>query len=141
MDCVDVARLFYQLFNERRIDESSELVDPKAEFHYVPTRQRLLGRAGHRALVATWLNAFPDARLEITALRKIDDETLDVEFLGHGTHTGELVLGDAVSVPATGKSAHLPFRDRLRIRDGVIVGSELSFDVNELKRILLGPAR
>src|SRR5688500_2500408 len=100
MDCAGVARLFYLLFNERRLDEASELVDPQAEFHYLPTRQRRLGRAGYRALAAAWLNAFEDARLEITAIRAVDAETIEVDFIGHGTHTGDLVLGEAVSVAA-----------------------------------------
>lgn len=139
-DPATVARKFYRLFNERRLDEASELVDPQAEFHYLPTRQRLLGRAGYRALVAAWLNAFEDARLEISAIRTIDAETIEVEFIGHGTHTGDLVLGETVSVPATGRSAHLPFQDRLVIRDGHVVASELSFDLDELKRRLFGPA-
>src|SRR5688572_31658720 len=102
-----LARLYYQLFNERRLDEAGELVDPQAVFHYLPTRQRLMGRAGYRALVAAWLNAFEDARLEITAIR-VSGDLADVDFIGHGTHTGELVLGEALSLPATGRATHLP---------------------------------
>jgi hypothetical protein len=138
MDAARTARLFYRLFNERRLDEASELVDPQAEFHYVPTRQRLLGRAGYRALAAAWLQAFADARLEITVVRAIDDETIDVEFTGHGTHTGDLVLGETVTVPATGRASHLPFHDRLVVRHGLVVSSELTFDLDELTKRLLG---
>ena len=57
-----VARVYYQFFNERRLDEAAQLVDPQASFHYLPTRQHLMGRAGYRALVDAWLNAFEDAR-------------------------------------------------------------------------------
>jgi len=131
-----IARLFYQYFNERRLDEAAQLVDPQAVFHYVPTRQRLVGRA--RALVAAWLHAFEDARLDIQTI-VADGAGVRVEFIGRGTHTGDLVLGDTVSIPATGRAAHLPFRDRLVIRDGLIVSSELDFDVEEMKRRLLGP--
>jgi predicted ester cyclase len=137
MTPVQIARLFYQYFNERRLDEAAELVDPQVSFHYVPTRQRLVGRAGYRALVAAWLQAFEDAQLEIQSVAA-DGGIVRVDFIGRGTHTGDLVLGDAMSVPATGRNANLPFRDRLDIRDGLIISSELDFDLEEMKRRLLG---
>jgi hypothetical protein len=132
-----IARLFYEYFNERRLDDAAQLVDPRASFHYVPTRQRLVGRAGYKALVAAWLQAFEDARLEIQTVVP-NGSIVQVEFIGRGTHTGDLVLGDAVSIPATGRTADLPFRDRLDIRDGLVVSSELDFDLAEMKRRLLG---
>ena len=130
--------MYYQFFNERRLDEAAQLVDPQASFHYLPTRQHLMGRAGYRALVDAWLNAFEDARLDVQSVTA-SGTTVDVEFLGRGTHTGDLVLGEALSIPATGRAAHLPFRDHLDIRGGRIVSSELDFDVEEMKRRLLGP--
>jgi predicted ester cyclase len=132
-------RLYYQLFNERRLDEAGKLVDPQAVFHYLPTRQRLMGRAGYRALVAAWLNAFEDAALDIQSVTT-DGDTVVVEFIGTGTHTGDLVLGEEFSLPATGRSTRLPFRDTLQVRDGLITSSQLDFDVEEMKRRLLGPA-
>ena len=133
-----LARQFYQLFNERRLDDAGQLVDRQASFHYLPTRQRLIGRAGYRALVAAWLNAFEDAWLEVTAVRTLDEETCDVEFIGSGTHTGDLVLGEWITIPATGRAADLPFRDRLRFQNGLLVSSELAFDLAEMRRRLLG---
>jgi hypothetical protein len=133
-----IARRYYHLFNERRLDEAEQLVDPSATFHYLPTRQRLIGRAGYRALCAAWLHAFEDARLDVQSIKVTDDRTLNVEFLGRGTHTGELVLGDMLVIPATGRAAELPFRDRLVISDGLIVEAQLDFDVDELKRRLVG---
>jgi predicted ester cyclase len=105
-------------------------------FHTLPTRQRLVGIAGYRAVVSAWLNAFTDARLEIQTLT-MHGATADVDFLGSGTHTGDLVLGDALSVPATGLVIELPFHDRLEIRDGRIVSAELDFDEQALRRHLL----
>lgn len=139
-DPIAIARRFYELFNDRRLDEAGELVDPQAEFRYVPTRQRLIGRAGYRALAAAWLIAFEDARLEITGIQVLDDRTVVVDFTGHGTHTGDLVLGEAITLPATGRATHLPFRDRLVIAGGFILRSELDFDVEELKKRLFGEA-
>ena len=139
MSSEETARLYYQLFNERRLDEAGQLIDPQAVFHYLPTRQRLMGRAGYRALAAAWLNAFEDAQLDVQSMT-VDGEVVSVEFIGRGTHTGDLVLGEELSLPATGRSTQLPFHDRLEVRDGLIVSAELDFDVEEMKRRLLGPA-
>jgi len=136
-----IARRYYRYFNERRFDEAGEFVHPEATFHYVPTKQRLVGRAGYRALVAAWLIAFEDAMLEITALEEIDEHTVQVDFMGRGTHTGDLMLGEEFSIPATGTQAELVFRDTLTFRSGFIVGSRLEFDVDELRARLMARTR
>ena len=138
MNPTELARRYYGYFNERRFDEAGQLVDPEAVFHYLPTKQRLVGRAGYRALVAAWVIAFEDARVEITSLEQLGNATVRVDFIGHGTHTGDLVLGEAVVIPATGVQAKLPFTDTLTIRDSLIVQSDFDFDVGDLQRRLMG---
>jgi predicted ester cyclase len=130
------ARLHYQHFNERRWDAAVELIHPEAVFHTLPARQRLVGIAGYRALVAAWLEAFEDASLVVTGLR-VDGTIAEVDFLGRGTHTGALVLGDALAVPATGLIIELPFHDRLEVQNGQIVRAQLDFDEQALRRHLL----
>lgn len=98
-----------------------------------------MGRAGYRALVAAWLHAFEDPRLDVQSVTT-NGAVADDDFVGRGTHTGDLVLGEALSIPATGRAAHLPFHDRLETRDGLIVRAEPDFDVEEMKRRLLGSA-
>lgn len=137
MNAEQIARRYYQLFNERRFSEAAELVDAQAVFHYVPTRQRLVGRAGYRALAAAWLTAFENGYVEIRAAHALDEHTVDVDLLGRGTHTGDLVLGEAVTIPATHRTAALPFRERVTTRDGRIVAIALDFDMQEMKRLLL----
>ena len=136
MTADQVVRRHYQFFNERRFDEAIEHIDPEAIFHTIPTRQRLVGIAGYRALVAAWLHAFADAQLRIDRLSSAG-HVVDVDFMGRGTHTGDLVLGDALSVPATGLVIELPFHDHLEIRNGRIVKAELDFDEQALRRHLL----
>ncbi len=51
MTAEQVVRLHYENFNERRFDRANEIIDPEAIFHTLPTRQRLVGHAGYRALV------------------------------------------------------------------------------------------
>ena len=136
MSPLDVARRFYACFNDRLFDEGGALVHPEATFHYVPTKQHLIGRAGYRALVAAWLIAFEDARLEIAALQPLDDWRVQVDFIGYGTHTGDLMLGEDFTIPATGTQSELTFRDTLTIRNGLIVHSRLDFDAAEMRRRL-----
>jgi len=137
MTTEQLVRLYYDHFNKRRLDAALALIDPEAVFHTLPTRQRLVGHPGYRALVAAWLHAFTDAQLGVQTLRVAGD-VADVDFFGRGTHTGDLVLGDALSVPATGLVIELPFHDRLEVRDGRIVKAELAFDEQALRRHLLG---
>jgi hypothetical protein len=138
MTLEEFARLYYDLFNQRRFDEAGQLVHVEAVFHYIPTKQRLLGRAGYRALAASWVIAFEDAQLEIQTVRTLDDHTVVVDFIGRGTHTGDLTLGEALTIPATGRRADLAFRDTMEVRDGLVVRSSLDFDAAELGRKLIG---
>jgi len=131
-----VARRYYRLFNERRLDEAGQLVHPEAEFHYVATHQRLRGRAGYRALVAMWLNAFEDAVVEVVALRLLDEATVEADLIGRGTQTGDLVLGEMQTLPPTGRGAEMPFREVLHIRHGLITSVRLDFDLREMERRL-----
>jgi predicted ester cyclase len=136
-----IARQYYRFFNERNLQAAGELVDRAASFRYVPSKQRLIGRAGYRALAAMWLHAFEDGQLEIASLTQPEDDIVVVELLGRGTHTGDLILGDALTLPATGVAGALPFRETLRIQGGSIVDVELNFDIDELKRQLLNASR
>lgn len=125
------------MFNERRLDESGQrFVHPNAAYFYVPTNQRLVGRAGHRALAATWLVAFEDAQAEVISVTAVDETTVTVELLGSGTHTGQLTFWEGRSLPATGRRAELMFRYTLTVEDGLIVRAELDFDLQELLRQL-----
>ena len=72
----------------------------------------------------------------VTGLR-VAGSVAQVDFLGRGTHTGDLVLGDALSVPATGLVLELPFHDRLEVQNGQIVRAQLNFDELALRRHLL----
>lgn len=131
-----LVRRYYRLFNERRLDEAEQLVDPQASFYYVPTKQRFLGHAGYRQLASAWLAAFPDARISVTSLRRISDETVCLVFKGRGTHAGDLVLDDTLILTATGRAASLVFQNSLGVRNGQIVRVRFDFDLQELRRRL-----
>src|SRR5215216_6652897 len=127
-------RLYYEYFNERRFEEAGRLVHPEATFDYIPTEQHLAGRAGYRALVAAWVIAFEDATVEVTDMIQLDDRTVRADFIGRGTHTGDLVLGENFIIPASGVRSDLRFRDTFTFRDGLIAHARFEFDANELRR-------
>jgi hypothetical protein len=133
-------RRYYQLFNERRLDEAVKLVDPAASFYYVPTGQRMVGREAYRTLSAAWLTALDAARIEITSLRRVNDQTVRVEVVGRGLHTGPLVLGEALAVPPTGRPVALVFYETLKVRNGLIVSVQFDFDLDTLRQRLAGMA-
>ena len=83
-----IARQYFQLFNDRRIDEATELAM--------------------------------------------------VRWRAHGWSRSKDARPEVLTLPATRHAAELPFTDRLEFRDGLIVSSELNFDVEEMKRRLFG---
>src|SRR5690349_552425 len=98
-----IVRRYYQLINDRQLEAASALVDQHAVYHYLPTRQRFVGRTGFHQLMAFWLNAFQDAKLKVLSVLPLNDHVVQIEFLGTGTHTGDLVLDESSRFPPTGR--------------------------------------
>lgn len=130
-----VIRRYYELFNEREFDAAAELVAPDATFLHQPTKQRLIGRAGYRAFADSWITAFPDAQVDVTAVTAEPDGRWRAEIMGRGTHEGFLDLGE-FQLPPTSRRAELPFRQYFDIRDGLIVEAELDFDLDRMRQLL-----
>ena len=84
------------------------------------------GRDACAAFFAGWFEAFPDARVEVTALHLIGDVAVE-EGVFTGTHDGVLRTpgGD---IPPTGRPARVDYIQVLRFRDGTHVSFNLSFD-------------
>lgn len=129
------ASRYYELFNERRLDDTERIIDREALFHYPGFEHHLVGPAGHRALSHLWLTAFPDLELRILRVQTQGDHTVTAHSLARGTHTGPLWLGDLV-LPPSGRHMTVEFQHVLRMRDGKIVDVSLQLDLNELVRQL-----
>jgi len=135
-----LVRRYYELFNERKLDEAERFVDPQALFTYPVGKEHLIGRAGYRELTRRWLEGFPDARIEITAVLMPDPHTAATEWIGHGTHLGTLELPGFPALPPTGIHTHLPMREIVTIADGRIVESRMEFEPAEMLRRLGFPS-
>lgn len=131
-----LVRRYYELFNQRKLDEAERFVDPQAVFTYPVGKEHLIGRAGYRELARRWIEGFPDAHVEITAVIIPDDRTIATEWIGHGTHLGNLELPGFPPLPPGGLRAQLPMREIVTIADGRIIASRMEFDPAELMRRL-----
>jgi ketosteroid isomerase-like protein len=101
-----------------------------------------LGGEGKAACVEFyrgWLDAFPDAHVEVNKLYIIDDMAVE-EGTFTGTHNGVLQspMGD---IPATSRSVAVDYIHVLHYRDGKHVSFDLMFDRLEmLEQLGLAPA-
>lgn len=91
---------------------------------------RMAGREAADALWSSWMDAFPDNRLGITAIHG-DDRGGVHEGRFTGTHTGPL-RSPAGEIAATGRAVDAPFCGIYEFEDGKITGLRLYFDQIEL---------
>lgn len=131
-----LARRYYRLFNERRLDDAERMIDPQAVFTSPLASEQLLGRAGYRELVRRWLDAFPDASVRIERVRVRPGLVVAVDLLARGVHDGLLQLPGFAPVRATGREASLTMRDTTTFENGLIVKSVLELDPAALRGAL-----
>ena len=127
-------RGYYEAFNDRRIDEAAGRFDEGARLEHVTGRAER-GPDGYRHFAERWLDAFPDALLNVDAIRQTGPQMYDVDLVATGTHTGTLSFGAWVFRPTT-----LPFslsaRELFQIEHGRFQFAALTFDLQELVRQL-----
>ena len=78
------------------------------------------------AVAQMFADAFPDGRIDIVSIKEAGDTAI-VEFVGRGTHKGELM-----GVAPTGKTIALPVCNVMEIRDGKIHREREYMDVMTL---------
>ena len=86
-----------------------------------------------------WLQAFPDAHIEVHHVHFVDDIAVE-EGTFSGTHDGVLHTPDG-DVPPTARAVSVPYIHVLRYRDGLHVSFNLAFDrLSMLEQLGLIPA-
>jgi steroid delta-isomerase-like uncharacterized protein len=113
-EVTDLAREYLDCFNNRDFDRCRELVH--AEYTY-RGGDGVVQKGPEIAvdLMRMWAAAFPDGRIEVERLCQVGDDTVVIEFIGRGTHDGELM-----GIAATGKKVEVFVCDVLQLRDGKI---------------------
>ncbi|HKV85533.1 MAG TPA: ester cyclase [Ktedonobacterales bacterium] len=125
-DNATAIQAFNDAFNARNVEAGVALCTPDVTLANVANGATFNGPDGVRQFFQGWTTAFPDGKVQNTAI-VADDQRAVVEFIGRGTQTGPLV-GPEMTVPATGKTAEIHFVGIAEMRQGKIAGMRLYFD-------------
>ena len=125
---------YYELFNARRFADAAALISDGCEFSHTATREHAHGRRGFRALVDEWLQTVPDLTLTPDSISELETDLLSVRICLQGHFHGDFAIGGYL-MPGTGQAFLLRGIHRLRVRDGLIVRSEFTFDPVDLLRL------
>ena len=131
-------RQLHSAFNARRIDDAALLFKEDAVLEHIPLGRQQRGPAGYREFAGMWLNAFPDATVEVerVTLRGTGGDC-EVDLRVTGTHRGPLDLGGYGHFKPSGVRGELRLRQMVEINGGRIAFSSLSFDVQDIVQQLV----
>ncbi|HEX6966621.1 MAG TPA: ester cyclase [Gemmatimonadaceae bacterium] len=129
-----IARIPYEAFNTRHFDDAAAAVADDFEMRNMATGEIFRGPNGIKKALQQWADAFPDGKAEIRSVIA-DENGAVVEFMGHGTNTGPLAT-PAGTLPATNRTADLPFCDVVTIRNGKIATTHEYLDMSTMLRQL-----
>ena len=121
-----LVRQFYAAFNNRKFDEATRLASDKFEWRDVATGETYRGPAGMRQFIERWVNAFGDAKLDITRV-VVSDQFFAAELLGRGTHSGALETPGG-SIAPTNRKIELPCCEVGMIENGKIRSGSTYYD-------------
>jgi steroid delta-isomerase-like uncharacterized protein len=125
-------RRYYALFNERSLTEASDLVAPDCVFDHVPSKERTDGPEGYLALAERWLRASPDIQSTVEDISQIEAGVYRVRLVIQGTFAGAFEPSSSIGVAGEGRSFTLRATQRVRIRDGKIAASRLTYARQDL---------
>jgi hypothetical protein len=92
-----------------------------------PDAGELKGREQVTEYHRAFLQAFPDAAIEVVAKHDSGETTID-EYIFHGTHTGSLSLPSGETIPATGKRISVRGVDIVSYASGAVATHHAYFD-------------
>jgi uncharacterized protein (TIGR02246 family) len=92
-----------------------------------PDAGELKGREQVAEYHRAFLEAFPDAKVEVVSKHDCGQTTID-EWIFHGTHTGPLSLPGGDTIPATGKRVSVRGVDVVSYAGGAIASHHAYFD-------------
>lgn len=102
-----------EAWNKRDFAKMRELMHP--EYSYTGgDGQEQKGADAGMAVAQMFATAFPDGRIDLVKINEAGDTAI-VEFIGRGTHKGELM-----GIAPTGKTMAMPVCNIMEIRDGKI---------------------
>lgn len=135
--CEAVVRQLYAAFNARRLDEAAGLFHEEAVLEHIPLGRQQRGPSGYREFAGMWLNAFPDASVEVERVTFRGGRRCEVDLRVSGTHRGALNLGGYGHFKPSGAEGEMRMRQMIEVNDGRIAFSSLSFDVQAIVQQLV----
>jgi predicted ester cyclase len=128
MSLEDLARQFYQAFNDRNIEEvAHQLVHPDCVLIDSPTGQESYGPEGAIESSMVWMNAFPDGRVKVMEMN-VSGNVVTTYFHAEGTFTGDMMTPEG-TIPGNGKKLSLDFEDILEFEGNMVVRNESNYDM------------
>jgi ketosteroid isomerase-like protein len=118
-----------ETFNAHDIEGFEEVLDQDVVFK-APGGMQGKGRAACAEFFGAWMDAFPDAHVEVHGLHVIDDVAVE-EGTFTGTHNGVL-HGPAGAIPPTGRPVKIEYVQVLRFHDGKHAYFNLMYDRLEM---------
>jgi hypothetical protein len=129
-------RAYYAAFNARRLADAEALLTADAVLDMPPFTDRARGAEGYQHFVRTWLQAFPDAQLQLVSVEQRSETMCEVELVATGTQTGPLNLSTYGCVAPSHLPIALHVRELLEFQDGKISFAGLTVDLQHLVRQL-----
>ncbi len=125
----------FDAFNDHDLDRVAAMVTQDFELvDFTADGQTFRGPEGCRQWLQIFLNAAPDAKVEVTNVIAAGDWVF-TEHIGRGTHTGPLV-GPAGTIPPTGRRIELPIGELFRVEDNKIALIHAYYDSATMMRQL-----
>jgi steroid delta-isomerase-like uncharacterized protein len=100
-------------WNKRDFARMRDLMHPEYSYTGGDGQEQKSPDAG-LAVAHMFADAFPDGRIDIVSIKEAGDTAI-VEFIGRGTHKGQLM-----ELAPTGKTMALPVCNVIEVRDGKI---------------------
>jgi steroid delta-isomerase-like uncharacterized protein len=118
-----------EAFNAHDLDAFAQTVSDDV-VQTAPGGMRFEGKPACIAYFANWMEAFPDAHVDVHDV-VITDDVVAEEGTFSGKHTGvfHTPMGD---IPPTGRAVQAEYVQVLRFRDGTFFSANLMFDRMEL---------
>ena len=121
-DAASIAREYNDVWNRRDWARWRELVHPEYTYTGGDGQVRKGPEAG-LAISQMFATAFPDGKIEIQKITATGDTAI-VEFIGRGTHTGDLM-----GIAPTGRQVSIPVCEVYELRDGKIIAERQYMDM------------
>lgn len=121
-----VRDFFAKFWNQHNLNVADQLLTADHANHGAIEEQFPQGAEGFKVFASTFFAAFPDLHFDIQSL-KDEGDTVKIEWVGVGTHQGDLM-----GMPATGIKATVHGKNHYRIANGKIAETWAEWNPQEL---------